>query len=174
MLNRVAEHFGEECFEVPVGFKNVSMKMKECDALIGGESSGGLTIRGHIDGKDGIFAGSILVELIAVAKKPLTELLQEIYDLVGKLYPEEDDFKFSKEKKDELQDLLFVQKKLPDFGRGIKEISYLDGVKIFFDDGGWLVCRFSGTENLLRINDEMNSQEDAEEAFEIMKKFLGI
>ena len=50
-LDRVAEKFGCRVHEVPVGFKYISAKMQETDAIIGGESSGGLTVRGHIHGK---------------------------------------------------------------------------------------------------------------------------
>ena len=64
MLDRVAAAFGEACYEVPVGFKHISSAMDAHDALIGGESSGGLTVRGHISGKDGLYAASLLVEMV--------------------------------------------------------------------------------------------------------------
>ncbi len=64
---------GQECYEVPVGFKYVSAKMQETDAIIGGESSGGLTLKGHVNGKDGIFAAGLLVEMISVTGKRLGE-----------------------------------------------------------------------------------------------------
>ncbi len=66
LLDRVAESFGEKCYEVPVGFKHISAKMFATDAVIGGESSGGMAVRGHIKGKDGIYASALLVEMIAV------------------------------------------------------------------------------------------------------------
>ena len=66
LLDRVAAAFGEQCIEVPVGFKHISAGMEAHDALIGGESSGGLTVRGHISGKDGLYAASLLVEMISV------------------------------------------------------------------------------------------------------------
>ncbi len=66
MLDRVAESFGQTCYEVPVGFKYISRKMSDTGAIIGGESSGGLTIKGHINGKDGVYAACLLVEMIAV------------------------------------------------------------------------------------------------------------
>ena len=66
MLDKVANKFGETCYEVPVGFKYISAKMTEENAVIGGESSGGLTVRGHINGKDGIYAAMLLIEMIAV------------------------------------------------------------------------------------------------------------
>ncbi|MBE0700005.1 MAG: NTP transferase domain-containing protein, partial [Anaerolineaceae bacterium] len=54
LLDRLATAFGEKCIETPVGFKWIAAGMAENNALLGGESSGGLTIRGHIMGKDGI------------------------------------------------------------------------------------------------------------------------
>lgn len=56
LLDKIAADHGEKSFEVPVGFKHISSQMEADDSLIGGESSGGLTIRGHIKGKDGVFA----------------------------------------------------------------------------------------------------------------------
>lgn len=53
LLDRLAASFGQTCYEVPVGFKWISSKMDETGAIIGGESSGGLTVKGHISGKDG-------------------------------------------------------------------------------------------------------------------------
>ena len=78
LLDRIAADFGEECFEVPVGFKFVSAKMTETNAVIGGESSGGLTVRGHIQGKDGIYAAALMVEMLAVTGKKLSDLWREI------------------------------------------------------------------------------------------------
>ena len=72
VLDKVAESFGQKCYEVPVGFKHISAKMQETDAIIGGESSGGLTVKGHIHGKDGIYAAALLVEMIAVSGKRLS------------------------------------------------------------------------------------------------------
>ncbi len=65
LLDRLAAHFGETSHETPVGFKHLAAAMKEHDVLLAGESSGGLSIRGHILGKDGIFACALVVEMIA-------------------------------------------------------------------------------------------------------------
>ncbi len=61
MLDVMANNFGEICYEVPVGFKYISSKIDEVNAILGGESSGGLTVRGHIHGKDSVYAASLLV-----------------------------------------------------------------------------------------------------------------
>ncbi len=174
VLDRMAEAFGEKCYEVPVGFKYVSAKMQETDAVIGGESSGGLTVRGHINGKDGIYAASLLVEMVAVTGKRLSELMREIDDEYGKIYMEERSYKFTAQRKQELQQLLFGAKDLPDFGEEIDHISYLDGVKVYFADGGWIIARFSGTEPLLRIFCEMDSREAAAWMSRKFEEFLGL
>lgn len=174
MLDKVAQSFGEICYEVPVGFKYVSAKMRETGALIGGESSGGLTVRGHIEGKDGIYAAALLVEMVAVTGKKLSELYQEIEDIYGTLYTKELDFRMKPEQKQELSRLLFHEKKLPDFGLRVETVSFEDGCKICFDNGGWLIGRFSGTEPLLRICCEMPEEKTAQDTVQRFCSFLGL
>lgn len=174
LLDAIAKSFGEACYEVPVGFKHISAKMDETDAVIGGESSGGLTLRGHIKGKDGIFAAGLLVEMICVTGKRLAEMLEEIYDQFGSFIMLEGDYRFSHAKKEELVHLLFEEKKLPDFGIEVEKVSYEDGVKVYFANGGWIIARFSGTEPLIRVFTEMSTKEEAEQISEIMKNFLGL
>ena len=148
--------------------------MEEKDALIGGESSGGLTIRGHIKGKDGIFAASLLIELISVTGKSLSELLEEMHQQFGNFFMAECDFKFSNDDKAKLLKKLFEDKEIPDFGFAIAEVSYRDGLKVYFENGGWIIARFSGTEPLLRIFAEMSNETDAVAVSNKMKDFLNI
>lgn len=174
MLDKVAEGFGQTCYEVPVGFKYISSKMNETNAIIGGESSGGLTVRGHINGKDGIYASTLLVEMIAVTGKKLSQIAKDIEEEYGAIHMEERDYKFSQEKKDEIYDTLLVQKLLPDLDIEIEKISYLDGCKVYFKNGGWIIARFSGTEPLLRIFCEMPDPKTAMKLCESFEKFLQI
>jgi phosphomannomutase len=174
MLDRVAERFGQDCYEVPVGFKYISAKMQETDALIGGESSGGLTVRGHINGKDGIYAAMLLVEMIAVTGRKLSEMFEEIRRECGEIHMEERSYHFSLEKKQALRELLFTEKQLPVFTEEIDHISYLDGVKVYFKNGGWVIARFSGTEPLLRIFSEMSTADEAAAVCRLFETFLGI
>lgn len=174
LLDKLAKHFGQECYEVPVGFKHISSKMEETNALIGGESSGGLTVRGHIRGKDGIYAAALLVEMICVIGKPLTDILAEIKAEFGQHAMSEFDCRFSMEKKAELQDLLFVQKKVPEFPLELEKVSYMDGFKAYFKNGGWIICRFSGTEPVIRVFCEQASIGEAEIIANVMRKFLGL
>ncbi len=173
-LDRMAESYGQVCYEVPVGFKHISSKMQETGAIIGGESSGGLTVMGHINGKDGIYAASLLVEMIAVTGKKLSELMREIGEEYGETFMAEHSYRFTYEKKEELMRILFEEKKIPEFDLSIERISYLDGCKVYFADGTWIIARFSGTEPLIRIFCEMEDEEKAEHYCNVFKEFLGL
>lgn len=174
LLDRLASSFGEKCYEVPVGFKHITSKMDETDALIGGESSGGLTVRGHIHGKDGIYAAALLVEMLCVIGKPFSMVLEDIQNSLGRFEMCEFDSKFSVKKKQEMQDILFRQKLLPAFPEEIEKVSYLDGCKVYFKSGGWIISRFSGTEPLIRIFCEQETMEKANNIIGIMREFLGL
>ena len=172
VLDRVAEAFGEKCYEVPVGFKYVSAKMNETNAVIGGESSGGLTVRGHIKGKDGIYAGMLLVEMIAASGKKLSQIIADVEAEFGSIQMEERDYHFNNEKKAEIRKILLEDKQLPELPFEIEKVSYLDGSKVYFKNGGWVIARFSGTEPLLRIFCEMPDPKDAAKVCEIYESYL--
>lgn len=174
MLDRVAASFSEECYEVPVGFKHISAKMFATDAIIGGESSGGMAVRGHIRGKDGIYASALLVEMIAVTGMKLSEIIEQIRKEYGTLALEERDYRFSQEKKNNIRKQLLEDKNLPILPFEVEHISYLDGLKVYFTNGGWISVRFSGTEPLLRIFCEMPDKEDAKKLCEIFENFAGL
>ena len=174
LLDAIAGEFGETCYEVPVGFKHVSGKMVETGAVIGGESSGGLTVRGHIQGKDGIYAASLLVEMLATTGRRLSEIYQEIVERYGSFEMAERGYRFSMEEKARINKLLMEDKLLPDFGLEVEKVSYADGCKVYFQGGGWVVARFSGTEPLLRVFCEMDTMERAAGAAARMEEFLGL
>ncbi len=172
LLDRVARAMGQECYEVPVGFKHISAKMAESDAIIGGESSGGMAVRGHIAGKDGIYAAALLVEMLAVTGKSVSELYREITDQYGTLCYDDASFTMTNARKKELQALLFEQKKVPEFPNTVERINREDGCKVYFADGSWIICRFSGTEPLLRMAAEGESAEQAAEYIRIWREAL--
>ncbi|HIF9212949.1 TPA: phosphoglucomutase/phosphomannomutase family protein [Photobacterium damselae] len=174
LLDKVAAAYGEKCFEVPVGFKHISAQMEADDSLIGGESSGGLTIRGHIKGKDGVFASSLLVEMISITGKKLSELLDEIYGKYGYAYTAEGDCTFKASDRERLYNKIYVEKALPEFAYEVEKVSYADGAKVYFKNGGWALARFSGTEPLLRLFVEMEDKDQAEAVLLQLKSFLHV
>lgn len=174
LLDRMAADMGEACHEVPVGFKHISAKMVETNAVIGGESSGGMAVRGHIAGKDGIYAAALLVEMLAVTGKSVCRLYEEIVERYGRLYYEDAAFTMTPARKQELQELLFTQKQLPDFGAAPEKVDRGDGCKVWFPDGSWIICRFSGTEPLLRMAAEGSTQGQAKGYIQLWRNALGL
>ncbi|MEQ2563970.1 phosphoglucomutase/phosphomannomutase family protein [Ventrimonas sp. CLA-AP-H27] len=174
VLDKVAESFGQKCYEVPVGFKYISAKMQETDAIIGGESSGGLTVKGHIHGKDGIYAASLLVEMMAVSGKKLSEIAEDIRKEYGEIHMEERAYRFTAEEKERIHKTLMMDQALPKIPFEIDHISYMDGCKVYLKNGGWVSARFSGTEPLLRIFCEMQTEHEAVMLCELFEKFLGL
>jgi phosphomannomutase len=173
MLDRIAESYGEKCYEVPVGFKYISSAIDEHDAVLGGESSGGLTVRGHIFGKDSIYAASLFVEMICKTGKSPSELIDELTAKYGTFVMVEDNNHFDPSDRTRITDLIMVRKLLPDFGsREISKVSYEDGCKVTFKDNSFIICRFSGTESLLRIFAEASDEAGANELITIFKNFV--
>ncbi|MDO5644064.1 MAG: phosphoglucomutase/phosphomannomutase family protein [Dermabacter sp.] len=161
LLDRVAEAHGQTCYEVPVGFKWISAKMTETDAVIGGESSGGLTVRGHIPGKDGIYAGSLLVEAVAASGKKLSELYADIVERYGELVMVEAAYTYTPERRSALNTRIFTEHDLPEFAPEVERIGWSDGCKVYFANGGWVTIRFSGTEPVIRVFAEMPTEAEA-------------
>ncbi len=174
LLDRVAHAHGEECHEVPVGFKWISAKMAETDALIGGESSGGLTVRGHIAGKDGIYAGSLLVEMVARSGRRLSQLYADLVAEYGDLFVVEAAHAFPAGRRAALQHRLFVERDLPDLGTPVDRVSWADGCKVYCTNGGWVTIRFSGTEPVLRIFCEMPTADEARRIADLVAGHLGL
>ncbi len=172
LLDRVATAYGETCYEVPVGFKHISAKMQDTGAIIGGESSGGLTVRGHIAGKDGIYAATLLCEMVAKTGKRLSALYSEITGRFGAVFSADADRRMTPMRKQALEKLLYEEKALPAFHFVMDHVSRADGCKVYFSNGGWTICRFSGTEPLLRIASEMPTQADAEACVQLWLEYL--
>lgn len=174
LLDRLASSIGETCYEVPVGFKHVAAAMVEHDALLGGESSGGLTIRGHILGKDGIFAAALIVEMLARMGTKISELRRTVYDLTGRLYVVEDNVPATPEMR------VVIPRRLAEAEIGhigpypVQRISHLDGTKFFLENDNWLLLRFSGTEPVLRVFAEADSEDKARELIRWLKDFVAL
>ncbi len=172
LLDRLAAHFGEKCFEVPVGFKHIAAAMVEHDALLGGESSGGLTIRGHILGKDGIFASALVVEMLARTGERISTLQKRVYDLTGRLYGLEDDLPATPEMRVAIPRRL-REATIDRIGPyPVVGVSHLDGTKLLLENDNWALLRFSGTEPVLRLFVEADSTEKANELIRWLKQFV--
>ena len=70
--------------------------------------------------------------------------------------------------------LLLEERKLPAFDEEIERIGYEDGCKVYFKGGDWALCRFSGTEPLLRVCAEGSTEEQARSLVSAFRAFLGV
>ena len=174
MLDKIAEYFGEKCYEVPVGFKYISAKLDEVDAVLGGESSGGLTVRGHIHGKDSVYAASLFAEMVSVIGKTPAQIADDLEAMFGHYVMLEDNLRFSPDQKEAVVGKLITQQQLPVFEQTIKHVGYEDGCKVYFEDGSFVSCRFSGTEPLLRIFAEARDANTAACYIDTFRDFLNL
>jgi phosphomannomutase/CTP:molybdopterin cytidylyltransferase MocA len=172
LLDRLAKKLGEECYETPVGFKHIVSTMVEHNAVLGGESSGGLTIRGHILGKDGIFACALIVEMLAKTGQKVSQLLERVYRLMGRLYYVEESLPATPEMR------IAVPKRMKDAPSShigpykVVSISHMDGTKLLLENDNWVLLRFSGTEPVLRLTVEADSPAKAEELLQWLRQFV--
>ena len=172
LLDRLADHFGEEQRECKVGFKHVTAGMQEIDAVLGGESSGGLTVRGWILGKDGIFACALVAEILARTGKSMSELLEMIYGITGRLYSMEESIPATPEMRLEVPRRL-QSEPLTHIGEyKIVDIVHTDGTKILLENDNWALLRFSGTEPVLRLFVEADTPVKAEELLSWLRGFV--
>ncbi|WP_426309469.1 NTP transferase domain-containing protein [Cellulosimicrobium sp. E-16] len=172
LLDRLAAHFGEESREVKVGFKHVTAGMEEIGAVLGGESSGGLTIRGWILGKDGIFACALVAEMLARTGKRISELRAMIYEITGRLHTLEAGVPATPEMRVEVPRRLEAEPLTHVGPYPVVSVSHLDGTKILLENDNWALLRFSGTEPVLRMFVEADSPEKAAELLEWLQGFV--
>ncbi len=160
MVDRLCERYGLKLLETPVGFNHIADYMMTEDVLIGGEESGGISFKGHIPEGDGPVMGLLLVEIIAVAKKPLFTLVDDLLTDVGPAFYERSDLRLHHPvAKAEMTNLLVKKAPAEIGGQKVAEISNVDGVKYVMGDDSWLLIRPSGTEPVLRVYAEGRSVE---------------
>jgi phosphomannomutase len=161
LIDRIAEAHGETVAETPVGFKWVAQAMGEHDALVGGEESGGFSIRGHIREKDGVLMS--LVAGAAASEESLDARVDRILDEHGEIFADKVSVDCPDDEKERVLDDL--ESELPESvaGRSVEKVVTMDGFKILLEDGSWLLVRPSGTEPKMRIYAEASSEERIDE-----------
>lgn len=160
LLDNFAAKYGLQIYETPVGFKYIGEKMRETAVLIGGEESGGLSIIGHIPEKDGVLADMLVAEAIAYEGKPLSQLVQEaIAEADGPLYNNRLDLHLTEAHKVAVINSYTQNPPSEVAGIKVKEVGRKDGIKLYLEEGSWVLLRPSGTEPLVRVYMETNSPE---------------
>lgn len=152
MVNRLAQRYGLDCIETPVGFNHIADLMLERPVLIGGEESGGISILGHIPEGDGVLFGLLILEMVASYGVPLEELVAGLLQDVGPAIYERRDMRLSRPvSKVEMTRRLSQQAPETIGSMKVAAVETKDGVKYVMDDDSWLLIRPSGTEPVLRV-----------------------
>jgi len=170
LLDNFAAKYGLEIYETAVGFKYIGEKMRETAVLIGGEESGGLSIIGHIPEKDGVLADMLVAEAIAYEGKPLSQLVQEaIAEADGPLYNNRLDLHLTEAHKIAVINSYTQNPPSEVAGIKVKEVGRKDGIKLYLEEGSWVLLRPSGTEPLVRVYMETNLPEKLSQIAKFME-----
>lgn len=152
-LRDVTEKHGGKYYASAVGEVNVTTRMKECGALIGGEGNGGVIYPALHYGRDAMVGVALFLTNLAHKKCKVSELL--------KTYPA---YTIAKNRI-ELSDKSLIDKIL-DQMKSIyakEDINDIDGVKISFEaERKWVHLRRSNTEPIIRVYAEAPTMDEAE------------
>lgn len=171
-LDAIAKKAGFSCYETDVGFKNITRKMKEKDAILGGESSGGLTMRGYLNGKDTAFAVLLFLNMMDDLQKPVSKIIQEAKDYASFTASDFEDVLPLKNQK-EIDIAEIFENHDPSFSRKpIRKVILGRNIRYLFDKEEWYLIRLSNTEPSCRIYCEMKSGKDIEKEKENLLSFL--
>ncbi|MSU35292.1 MAG: phosphoglucomutase/phosphomannomutase family protein [Pedosphaera sp.] len=155
-VDAVARMLGVPVHETPVGFKYIGARMESEPIIVGGEESGGLSVKGHVPEKDGILACLLMAELVAFERKTLGAILKSLEKESGEFHTDRINVAIPADKKAALLERL---------GRGLETIGKLpvqqfittDGYKFLLPNNEWVAFRASGTEPLIRCYLEARS-----------------
>ena len=169
ILNKLADAFGYKCHETPTGFKYTSRKMQEVDALLGGEFSGGMTMRDYIPSKDSLFSTSLILDAMINIGKPLSQIFNEVKEFCGYTGTYISN-SIVVPNKNKMQKAL--KRQAPAFSYKPVQKLKIDGTKYIFEDGSWVLLRFSGTENVLRYYMEFSTEIECERNLKAVQNYI--
>ncbi|MXR41677.1 phosphoglucomutase/phosphomannomutase family protein [Halobaculum sp. WSA2] len=158
LIDRIAEAHGEAVYETAVGFKWVAQAMGEHDALMGGEESGGFSVRGHVREKDGVLMA--LLAAVAASEESYDDRVDRLEDEHGRIVADKVSVDCPDSEKERVIDDLADH--IPDevAGESVADVVTVDGFKLLLADGSWLLVRPSGTEPKMRVYAESGSEAD--------------
>ena len=172
-IQKLCDAYGLNNTVTKIGFKYI------CDLIVnsgkpfmvGGEESGGIAVNGHIPERDGIWIGLMIWEFMAKTGRSLSDLVQEVYDIVGKFAVERYDLHVTEEIKQRI--VSSCKSGIKSFGHlNVVKTEDLDGFKFFFEHDTWVMIRASGTEPVLRVYAEAPDSTASFKILDIVKAEL--
>ncbi|MDQ3024512.1 MAG: hypothetical protein M3R04_09050 [bacterium] len=169
---RIAQSYGYEVIETPVGFKHVSEAMLAGGVLIGGEESGGAAFGHYLPERDALLMALTLLRAKGEAGVTLHEMLRDIYTRFGRSEFVHVDVQLdptsAQEFRTRIPSLMEVSTLA---GESVTTRSDQDGVKLRTANG-WVLVRASGTEPLGRFYAEAGNKADAQRMIEDVRSKL--
>lgn len=155
----VAGRAGLPVEETCVGFKALAERLRAGDAVAAAEESGGYAWKGNLPERDGLVTALLFMEMLAETRLPLSALARRLADEHGPSHYLRRDLPLLAAVPDKAAASRRLRARLPPrpLGLRVAGVSELDGVKLTFSDGAWLLIRPSGTEPLVRIYSETSS-----------------
>ena len=174
LVDKIARSCGQKVHETQVGFKHLAPVMAEEDAVLAGEESGGTAFRGHVCERDGLLSALRVLELIAIKNKGPRTLLDGLMVEHGQHRYKRIDFPFDTKAHTDLYHHLInaVPKTLA--GRRVVDTDQMDGFRYHLEDGWWVSVRESGTEPLVRVYAEMETDSEVDFAIAEVARLLGL
>ena len=170
LVDRIARKYDLPLFRVPVGFKYIADLFLKNKIIFGAEESACMAIKDHLPEKDGIFAGLLVVEMMAASGKTLSEMIAGLFDKYGKRVGQQKNIPLTPER----EKILLELKKNPPAklgNRKVLDFHFVDGVKMNFSEDDWLLLRPSGTEPLIRCYGEAGSKKEVDN---LMQEGMGL
>jgi phosphoglucomutase len=171
LIDRVARLHHRELLETPVGFKYIGEYIKEGRIILGGEESAGLSVRGHVPEKDGILACLLITEMVASRGKSLKDQLKDLFSRVGAVYNRRLNVKLDPAISVRVKEKIASDVKTF-HERQVVEQNRVDGLKLLFGDGSWVLMRPSGTEPVVRFYAESTSTADLEKLLQFGRQWI--
>jgi phosphoglucomutase len=175
LVDAVAAHHGLAVYETKVGFKYLGELIAQDKVALSGEESAGLSIRGHLPEKDGILAGLLVAEMVAVGGgQSVRSLLEALYAEVGiVIRARRVNLHLSPEQRDRVIDRL-TRPPARLAGQRVVNVGTLEGTKLLLEDGSWVLVRPSGTEPVVRVYVDGHSDEQVDELTAAARTLLGV
>jgi phosphomannomutase len=159
LVDRLCARHDLPLVETPVGFQDIATVLLGPDGLMGGEESGGMSVRGHVPQGDGILMGLLLLETLAASDRTLSGLIAELMRDLGPVAYCRQDIRLDRPvDKSRVVAALSAEPPTAIAGLAVRGVDNGDGVKYRFEDGSWLLIRPSGTEPVLRIYAEARDE----------------
>jgi len=170
LIDKLAAKFGRKLHEVPIGFKYICELMLEQNILIGGEESGGIGTSLYLPERDATVSALFLAELMAWHGKSLGELLAGLHAEFGEYHYGRIDLDVQPGQKEKAIAHFTDDKLTRILDLAVVYRENMDGIKVYLSEGGWVMLRPSGTENLLRVYSETSRPETTRRVLEAVTK----